>query len=348
MAGGGRAGLAVRHGDGSVLALADRIARHFTTSLVTVRTAIRNRRKLMEDFAAGRLRAASEPERSYLWRADQQEARALAELLELHGVKIRRLARPAEVAVASLAGGKEERTPRRFPAGSYVVSTAQPLGTLVQVLMEPEAPMTASFLERQRQRFQQHRETEFYDITAWALPLAYNLEVWVAAAEPGGAEPATESSSAAAAAAIPGGPGGLGFLVAPQGLASYRLAAELRRRGITYRVALDSFADLATSYPSGTLFVPAHGNPADLADQLATLLREYRLAAHALASSYDLKGISLGSTCRWRGRPASVCCRATASTRPRSAPSGRCSIARSDCPTTVSTRFTCAPATSRS
>ena len=87
MAGGGRAGVALTLPDGTVLTLADRVARHLTTSLTTVRTAARNGRKLLADFAASRAKPAAEPARTYLWPADQPEARALADLLALHGVQ---------------------------------------------------------------------------------------------------------------------------------------------------------------------------------------------------------------------------------------------------------------------
>ncbi|MFW6175257.1 MAG: M14 family zinc carboxypeptidase, partial [Acidobacteriota bacterium] len=50
MAGHGRAGLALQQEGDGLLTLADRIARHFTTSLATVRTAAENRRELLETF----------------------------------------------------------------------------------------------------------------------------------------------------------------------------------------------------------------------------------------------------------------------------------------------------------
>ena len=71
MAGGGRAGTSVTLPDGSALTLADRVARHLTTSLSTVATAAHNRRKLMEDFIANRAKAAAEPVRTFLWPGDQ-------------------------------------------------------------------------------------------------------------------------------------------------------------------------------------------------------------------------------------------------------------------------------------
>ncbi|HVT57816.1 MAG TPA: M14 family metallopeptidase [Thermoanaerobaculia bacterium] len=300
MAGGGRGGLAIAHPDGSVLTLADRIGRHVTSSLATVHTAARNAHRLLQDFVAARLKAANEPAKSYLWPADQQEARTLADLLTRHGVRVQQLAQAAEIEARPLRGGKEEKA-HKFAAGTYAVSTAQPLGDLVQALMDLEAPMAASFLERQRQRFEQRREAEFYDITAWSLPLAFNLRVFIADGE----LPAARRPLGPAVGGIEGS-GELGYLVAPQGLASYRLAAELRRRKILHRVALTGFADGATRYPSGTLFIPRHGNPRELPELLSGLLREQALAAQALSSSFQVTGISLGSNSMAAVRPARV------------------------------------------
>jgi len=292
MAGGGRGGLAIDRADGTLLTLADRVGRHLTTSLATVRTAGRNARSLLADYVATRLRAAEGPAREYLWPADQPEARALADLLLLHGVRVQQLARAAEINATPLLGGKEESS-HRFAAGTFAVSTAQPLGALVAVLLDRDAPMAQGFLERQRRRFEQNREGEFYDITAWSLPLAYNLWLWTAAA--GDAPTSHQVVDVAAAGGGIQGSGELGWLVPPQGIASYRLAATLRKRHVHYRVALRQLADGGASYPAGTLYVPRHGNPEGLADQLASLLREGGLAAHAVASSYAVSGLSLGS-----------------------------------------------------
>jgi hypothetical protein len=288
MAGGGRGGLALTLPDGSVLTLADRVARHLTTSLATLRTASRNARRLREDFVANRLGAAAQGQgRVFLWAADQQESRALADLLTLHGVRVQQLAQAAEVPARRLVGGEE--APRRFAAGTYAVSTAQPLGNLVEALLELEAPMNDAFVERQRQRLEANLEPEFYDITAWSLPLAYNVDTWVASREPSGLRALEERSTGLR------GDGRLGFLVPPQGLGFYRLASELGKRGIVHRVALASFTAPAGSYPAGTLFVPRLGNPDDLREVLTALLAEGGLTAEGIAASWEIQGISLGS-----------------------------------------------------
>ncbi|HEY7215400.1 MAG TPA: hypothetical protein VIC28_12270, partial [Thermoanaerobaculia bacterium] len=301
MAGGGRAGQALALPDGSVLTLADRVARHLTTSLTTARTAARNARKILEDFAANRAKAASEPARTYLWPPDQQEARTLADLLVLHGVKVRQLGQTEEIPVRALSHGAGEPQARRFAAGTYAVSTAQPLGNLVEALMTLDSPMNQSFLDRQRQRLEQNLDPEFYDITAWSLPLAYNVHTWVAAGDVAEGKALPESAGGGVS-----GEGEIGWLVPPQGIATYRLAAELQKRKIHFRVATAPFSGGGASYPNGTLFIPRRANPDNLRDTFKGLLQEESLAAQAVSSSYDFKGLSLGSNEMPAVRPVRV------------------------------------------
>lgn len=303
MAGGGRAGLALTLPDGSVLTLADRVARHLTTSLSTVRTAAENARRLLEDFVANRAKAASEPVRTYLWPADQQEARTLAELLSLHGIRVRQLADAVETPVRDLDEREEGETrTRRFAAGTYAVSTAQPLGNLIEALLELDSPMSDTFVDRQRKRLEQNLDPEFYDITAWSLPLAFNVRAWVATGEIGGnGRPLPE----APAGGIQGN-GELGYLVPPQGLGSYRLAIELERRKIRFRVTLTGLTSEGQTFPAGTLFIPRGGNSGNLRETLEGLLRTDALTAQAIASSYEIGGTSLGSRDIAAVRPARV------------------------------------------
>jgi zinc carboxypeptidase len=301
MAGGGRAGQALSLPDGTLLTLADRVARHLTTSLTTVKTAARNGRRILEDFVTHRAKAGSEPARTYLWPADQQEARALAELLSFHGVRVRQLGTAAEVSVRELSRAKAEPQSRRFAAGTYAVSTAQPLGALVEALLELDSPMSQAFLDRQRARLEQNLDPEFYDITAWSLPLAYNVRTWVAAGEVPEGRPLPDSVAGGIR-----GEGDLGWLVPPQGVASYRLAAALQRRQIRFRVALAPFTGGGVSYPAGTLFVPRRANPDHALAVLQELLQADSLFAQAVSSSYELKGLSLGSSEMTAVRPVRV------------------------------------------
>jgi len=312
MAGHGRAGLVMELRDGTLLTLADRIARHTTTSLSTVRTAAENRQKLLEDFVAARADAAAASGPAYLWPGDAPEAGALAGLLVRHGIEVGRLKGPTRLAARELTADPDGRPAERsFPEGTYVVATSQPLGNLVRTLLDRSTRIDDAYLERQRRRLERNVGTEFYDITAWSLPLAYNLDAWVVPAPPAGlgvvpvAAGSAHAPSGLAADEGDQGGDGVGYLVAPAGLDGYRFVASLLRAGIELRVAFDGFELQGTSYPAGTVFIPRLGNEdgtqestggaSRLAERVDRLARAAGVEAEVAATFYTGRGVSLGS-----------------------------------------------------
>ncbi len=290
MAGGGRAGELLTRTDGTRIALADRVAHHLATSIATFSTAAANSRSLLNDFVANRLDAGTGPGRLYAWSPDAPEARALADLLALHGIRVEQLGRAAELKVRPAAGGDE--VSRKFPAGTFVVTSGQPLGPLVEALLERRTQLSERFIERQKERQSRNLDSEFYDITAWSLPLAFNLQVWLAT--PGVPGLGSLEPLAPAETGI-SGTGTLGLLIAPKGLASYQLEVRLRKEGFALRVALRDFHTAERDYPSGTLFVPRYGNSPDFEEGVAAALLDLGLGATRIASSFDIEGLSLGS-----------------------------------------------------
>jgi hypothetical protein len=302
MAGHGRAGLALTLADGSELTLADRVERHFTTSVATVETAVAHRRELLRDFAQVRAEAAAGPGSLFFWSADAPEARAMADLLTVHGVEVGRLGQDTRVTARAVTTGTDDDAgrPRTFMAGTWVVDTAQPLGSLARTLLERSPELGDEFLDRQRERLERGTGTEFYDITAWSLPLAFNVPAWRVdqappvvrqRIEPATLDPATPAS-------LP--PAEVGYLVPPHGLAGFRFAAQLARRDIDHRVTTAELTLAGRTYPAGTLFVPRHGNGGN-GDDLATVLAGAAAAAGgvevvAIDSAYTTRGVSLGSS----------------------------------------------------
>lgn len=298
VAGGGKAGQVLRLKDGSLWTLADRLARHLVSSLTTVETAAANRVALLQDFMQGRLAASTRLSQSLIWDPDQPEARSLAELLALHGVEVGQLTADVEMAARPGIGGSEAR--HRFPTGSYTVSTAQPLSHLVDALMNVDSPLSPEFVERQRRRVEANLSAEFYDITAWALPLAYGVETWVVYGEP----PAQRKMGAAAGSLR--GPGGLGWAIPPQGLATYRLGAALSRWGVRHRLALTSFEADGRSFPRGTLLLLRRGNPEDLPRRLEKWASDEGMIVLGVGVSTLGTGLAPGSNDLVAVRPVSV------------------------------------------
>jgi hypothetical protein len=287
VAGHGRAGQVYERPDGSLLTLGDRIARHLTTSIATARTAIENRIELLTDFVKSRQQSLDGNPSTYLWRADQQEASAAARLLASHGIEVNVLKEETTLRARRLLEDQSES--RGFPAGTFVLSTRQPLGNLARALIDLDAPMPQSFLEEQRRRVEQNRSTEFYDITAWSLPLAFNLETWVMPGTTSNVEPPVAPTAGFR------GRGGLGFLVRPQGLAAYNLVSRLQAEGMAFRVALNNFELENRTYSGGTIFIPKRGNPETLETSLTRLAEATGVVIERAGSGYADQGTSLGS-----------------------------------------------------
>jgi hypothetical protein len=284
MAGHGRAGSSIRRSDGSLLTLADRLARHFTTSMATVQASIDNREQLLRDFVASRSAAIEASPRSYLWEPSHS-GRAAATLLGTHGIRVERLPEDRQLTVHSSKGGAAIE--RELPAGSFVVSTRQPLGELARVLLELNVPMDSEFIERQRQFVDRNQRPQFYDITAWALPLALHFEAWTTDGDIRGDEVHLHHEGTVQ------GEGELGYLIPPQGLGSFRAAARLQNDGLRYRLTISDLQLNGTDYGAGTLFVPRRGNPETLDASMSELAYDTRIDRAGTGLADD--GVSLGS-----------------------------------------------------
>ncbi|HEY0777819.1 MAG TPA: M14 family zinc carboxypeptidase, partial [Gemmatirosa sp.] len=233
--GGGWKGTLWRRDDGSLLSFRDGIAKHWTTAMATIEATAARAAERLVDYGTFRRRAV-ELGRSGRMRevvlvpgADPQRAAELAAALVRAGIEVRQ----TNVAVSSArahaygAGSAVESpnaagTTRHFEPGAYVVDLAQPQGRLARAVLEPAPALDSTFARRQVERFQRNlrrganaggEEAEFYDITAWSLPVAFGVEAyWTEDASsggggrllalPNGATPGTAS----AAAALPGPP----------------------------------------------------------------------------------------------------------------------------------------------
>jgi hypothetical protein len=76
---------------------------------------------------------------------------------------------------------------RSFPAGCYVVDLAQPAGRLARAMLERQAALDSGFVRLQLEKFERNRKRgrnvakeryDFYDVTAWSLPIAYGVETY--------------------------------------------------------------------------------------------------------------------------------------------------------------------------
>ena len=281
-------GLVVRKYDGVEMTYAYTVRNHFLTSLATAETVQVNREKFLNDFYDYHVTAfeegQSESIRAYIipTQADQPAADKLAGLLVQQGVEIGR-------ATESFSACGQD-----YAAGTYVISTSQPAKRLIRTLLDPDVPMDEAFLTEQEARRARNVSDQIYDVTAWSMPLMFNIR----------ADSCNRSVTPSMMAAGPeliqpggvsGGAGTVGYLVPSGTAASVRFLTNALTRGLKVKSNDLAFTLGGNRYPSGTLIIDSADNPGDLATTVAALAESTGADVVALDDSWVTDGPSLGS-----------------------------------------------------
>ncbi len=260
------------------------IRNQFLTSLSTLRGATDKRQELLSyqrRFYADALAAARRsPVRAYVVgdRHDPARAAEMVAVLRGHGIEVRRLARELTV-----DGETYE------PGSAYVVPTAQRQYRLLQALFE---------------RPTEFADTTFYDVSAWTLPLAFDLPY--AGLDERAFRPELAGEAVGEAEIAPGrvaaGRNPVAWAFEWTGAFAPRALDRLERAGIAARVATEPFAADTPAgrhtFCAGTVVVPLGLQP-ERSDEVRRLLEtaagEDGVDVFSLASGLSAGGVDLGS-----------------------------------------------------
>ncbi|MGE3274885.1 MAG: M14 metallopeptidase family protein [Vicinamibacterales bacterium] len=280
--------LAFRKSDGTIMTYRDGVMHHMNAALTTAITAARNRERLVRDFLEYRRSAVTEgeksPAREYVLvpGTDPSRADRLARNLATQGIEVRR----TEEAIT--VGG------RQLPAGTYLVSHAQPSGRLITNLLERHIGQPEDFIERQEERRARRQPDQIYDITAWSLPLLWDVEVLASPSAITARATAVPSTWDAALPSATLPEARVGYLM-PWGTGAAELAEAALRQGIRMHSIGGPFRLGGRDYPIGTVFFRNAGNPGDLHARLAALQSAHAAELVPIDSTYTESGTSLGS-----------------------------------------------------
>jgi hypothetical protein len=278
-------GLVWRREDDTELTFLDGIHNHFRAALATVEAAARGREKLLRDFLDFRRSAIAEgeagPVRQYVLVPGSDRARLdrLAGLLVGQGIEVR------------VAAGEVRSGTRAFPAGSVVVPLAQPAGRLVRNLLDPRVTMDEAFVKEQERRRRKRLPDEIYDVTAWSLPLVFDIEC----AGTGALTGETRAFAPGAVVEEHGlGAAKVAWLL-PWGSGTAAAVAEALQAGLKVRVAEAGFRLAGRAWPAGTAIVRAAENPENARETLGRIARRHGADVAAVDTGYVEDGVSLGS-----------------------------------------------------
>ena len=295
-------GIVYRRSDDSLLFYRMGVRRHFVASMGTLETLANGREDALRAFVQyrrdGVARGQAGPLREYVFPpvGDRTRLARLANLLLAQGIEVGRATGELTAKATPLGGEAGASESKTFPAGSFVVSLAQPASTLAHVLIEPHFDMTEAFLTEQKQRESRRLRTEFYDLTAWSLPLLFGVEAW-ATTEPlaGGRELMRAGEATAGAAPLRDAPPKVAYVVAWGHNGAAALLAELLRLGEKARCIDRAFELDGRSFPAGTFIVKVSDEPAAMHARMRELAATHGVTPYCADSSWVDSGPNFGS-----------------------------------------------------
>ena len=251
------------------------IRNQFVTALSTLEGSLRLRTELLEYqrkfYQEAAARAAAYPVKSYVFGspADPAKVKIFLEMLNRHQIEVR-----------SLADNKT--CPEFSLSGSYVVSLNQPQHTLIR-----------TFFEKNRN----YRDSLFYDITAWTMPLAFGIPYQELNGMPG----TVDMKMPMQPMTVEGGRSDYAYLIRWTDLQAPAVLNEMLRAGWLVKVSTTPFTLGGRSYEAGTLMLPVRLQSVTaekIFDQLSSWVKQFGITVQAANTGYAEAGSDLGSS-RW-------------------------------------------------
>jgi hypothetical protein len=292
-------GLAVKRDDETVLLYRDSVQHHFISSLSTAETTARHREELLQSFYDFRRSATEEGKQGAVKEfilapgRDANRATKLAGLLWQQGVEVKRAQQPFTNARV-YDYFDETRQAREFPAGTYVISLAQPAKRLARTLLDKHTPMGDAFVEEQVRRRRKRLPDQLYDVTGWSLPLLYGVDFYVAERVSQG-QFTTLEEAPAPQGEVHGERAGLAYLIPWEANSAARALADLLRQGVRVFSADKALKLNGRKFPAGTLIIKVKNNPENLHEKMVELSSKHGADVYPIDNSWVDEGVNLGS-----------------------------------------------------
>lgn len=275
--------------EGEILTYADGVQQNFVAFMATIETASERRRELLNRFyqyrQSGIEKGSRGDVRSYIFPNQRDIAgnRKLAALLREQGIEV------------GQAQANFRACGNQYAEGAYIVQAAQPTYHLIRTLLDQHVPMDADFIKEQERLRANNLPDQIYDVTAWSLPLMFNVEMDICNQQPRVAVNPV-STDRIVAGKVNNADAAFGFAVAWGDMNSGRLLTAALREGLLVRSSDLSFKHAnGTTYPAGSLIIPRAGNPENLNEILTRIATDSGAHVDGLDKSWMQDGPNVGS-----------------------------------------------------
>ena len=282
--GGGYSGLSLKLETGDTLTLKKRIDGHFTATMATLRVACENRTRLLEEF--NRFFSDNMNEPSFRYKSiiikgsnDKNSLEDLFSLLTKNQIRYSYAGNTGKKykGFDYLANAEGEVT---IEKGDFLISAFQPQSRFMQVLFETDSNASDSLS---------------YDLTAWALPYAYNIKAYAVEDQIKGL-PDKILTEVVANLSDTGKP--YGYIVDYNGFNTLKFISALTRKNIRARYSLKPFTSGGKNFNRGSFMIARgdNANAGNKIDEVVTeLANKYQVVLYKAETGMVEKGKDFGS-----------------------------------------------------
>ncbi len=291
-------GSMIKRPDGTILTYRETVHHHFISSMANLTTAAVRRKELLQDFYREKKKAiqwqTSYPIRAFIFPPGKDAARVnlFIETLLLQGIEVR-VAEQEFVATGLHDYWGKVLKEERFPRGTYIVSLNQPMRPLIQTILEFDPRMPDSFLVEELHELEKNNYSRLYEVTAWSLPIAYNIDAyWTGREIAVKTQPMTKTEISEGTVIRPNPRYGYVFDYSCDN-ATHSLILFLQN-DYKVRIAQQAFEIEDVAFPRGSVLLRKQENSQELNDFVSTVAEKTGITIYGINTALSDEGPDLG------------------------------------------------------
>lgn len=303
--GGGFKGLRWTRDDGTIVTLRSAIAKHYVASMTTLETHAANKQQRLQDFYDFRRNALAQNDKMkrivILPGKDKVKAAEMMEVLQRAKIEIK----VANAAFSSATAHSYDRKnapaeTRNFPAGSYIIDLNQPQKVWIKALLEQDTPQDDAFVRDEMAKFRRNEmrgksasreEYRFYDITAWTMPLAFDIDAfWTEDAGNVNSTVVTNEFLQNVKTGSVSGRAQIAYIIPYETDGAGAMAIRLLKEGFRVNSAIRTMNAGGRNWNRGTFVVRVTRNPETVHEAVNRLARELGVNVTAVNTGYAEEG----------------------------------------------------------
>lgn len=291
-------GSLLKQPDGNILSYRESVHHHFVSSMANLTTAANHRKELLQDFYREKKRAIEDkrahPARAFIFSPGENATKTnhFIETLLLQDIEVY-IAENDFVANDLHDIWGQTIKEKRFPRNTYIVPLDQPMRPLIQTILEFDPRIPDSILVEERHELERNRSSRIYEVTAWSVPIAYNLDAyWTGKKVQKKTKPINKIETPQGKVIHPNSQ--YGYLFDYTNDAAVSALIIFLQTGYKVRVAEEPFRIEGISFPRGTVLLRNQGNPEELHEFVHKVAKEAGIIIYGVNTALSEEGPDLG------------------------------------------------------